>query len=175
MANQLNPYFESLATYGRPNLSFGGGSMPNGNMSPNTQPVSFGGNFPAIPTTAGGLNTYGQASVGNVQPSTLTPGTNTDPKGSFLGLTNADGNLDWGNIGQIANVAGGIGKVWAALQTNKIAKESLAFEKSSYNTNLANQLASYNMALSDRAYSRTAQNNGTQADAQAYISQNKLG
>ena len=42
------------------------------------------------------------------------------------------------------------------------------------NANFANQLQSYNTALTDKINSRTAQEGGDTADAQAYIDNNKL-
>lgn len=151
-----------------------------------TTSLSFGTGLPPLPTVAGDMAQW-DASVNPLtlsQPlSPLAPLTSlfpTDkpdlPKTSkfSLGLTE-DGKVNWGNVGSLAETLGGLGEVWAAFQANKLAKDSLNFQKESYQTNLANQIASYNMALEDRAYARAAQNNAPQNTAQSYISQHKLG
>lgn len=86
----------------------------------------------------------------------------------------AGGGLNWGNAGDIMTGLASLAGVWAAFQQNKIARDQLNFNKSSYNTNLANQTQSYNTALQDRISSRYVQEGKSAADAQAYIDANKL-
>ena len=69
---------------------------------------------------------------------------------------------------------GTIGSLWMAYQAQKLAKEQFSFQKDMMNANFANQLQSYNTALTDKINSRTAQEGGDTADAQAYIDNNKL-
>lgn len=78
-------------------------------------------------------------------------------------------------ISTISDVISGFGQIYAGIQANKIAKESLAFQKESYAENLGNQIQSYNTSLEDRARARYAQSNGTTAQADAYIDKNRLG
>jgi hypothetical protein len=76
-------------------------------------------------------------------------------------------------LGAILEGIGQLGSVWAAIQQNKIAKESLKFQKDAYKTNLANQTKSYNTALEGRAQLRFSQegNLGAKDD---YLNKNRL-
>ena len=111
-----------------------------------------------------------------------TPSTSLAPT---AGLTNgvtapnmasASTPLDF-NLGTANLVLGGIGTIgnlWMAYQAQKLAKEQFAFQKDITNANFANQLQSYNTALTDKINSRTAQEGGDTADAAAYIDKNQL-
>ena len=103
--------------------------------------------------------------------STLTngiqaPGMGTTA-GTSLGFNLGTANLVLGGIGTIGNL-------WTAYQAQKLAKEQFAFQKDITNANFANQLQSYNTSLTDKINSRTAQEGGDTADAQAYVDNNKL-
>lgn len=93
-----------------------------------------------------------------------------------LGKTfrNIDGSFDFGAVGSAAQALGGIGQLYLGFQANKTARDSLNFQREAYQTNLANQIASYNTAITDRARSRAAQNNSGQAAADAYINENSI-
>ena len=67
-----------------------------------------------------------------------------------------------------------IGNLWGAWQSMKLAKEQFKFTKDVTNTNLNNQIKSYNTALGDRSRSRAAVESQSAAQAQAYVDQNKL-
>lgn len=67
-----------------------------------------------------------------------------------------------------------LGSLWNSFQQNKLAKESLAFQKQGYAENMANTKSSYNTALQDRINSRYVTEGKSQADADAYINKNKL-
>ena len=67
-----------------------------------------------------------------------------------------------------------LGNVWGAWQSNKLAKDQLNFTKMITNTNLNNQIKSYNTALKDRSRSRAAVEGQTSAQAQAYVDENSL-
>lgn len=92
-----------------------------------------------------------------------------EPKGLMGWLGKNGGQLD-----TLAGLVGGIAQIWGGIQANKLAKEQLGFAKSSYETNLANQIKSYNMALEDRIMSRASQNGNSDADARSYIDKHKL-
>lgn len=67
-----------------------------------------------------------------------------------------------------------IGSLWAAFQAQKLAKQQFQYTKNITDTNLANQIKTYNTALEDRARARAAMEGRDAASAQAYIDQNKL-
>lgn len=103
---------------------------------------------------------------------TLTNGVQAPGKGATTAGTPLGFNLGTGNL--VLGGIGTIGDLWMAYQAQKMAKEQFAFQKDMMNANFANQLQSYNTALTDKINSRTAQEGGDTADAQAYIDNNKL-
>lgn len=66
-----------------------------------------------------------------------------------------------------------IGNLWAAFQAQKLAKKQFNYTKQVTDTNLANQIKTYNTALSDRAGNRAVVY-GDQGYAQKYIDANSL-
>ncbi len=88
------------------------------------------------------------------------------------GLLNSLGG--WNGINSLASIIGSVGNLYGAYQSNELAKDQFDFQKQAYNTNLANTIKSYNTALDDRIRSRTVAENGTQADADAYLKKNRL-
>ena len=69
---------------------------------------------------------------------------------------------------------GTIGNLWGTFQSNKLAKDALNFQKSMAERNYANQLKSYNTALTDRATTRGFVQGDTAEQIQQYINDNKL-
>lgn len=69
---------------------------------------------------------------------------------------------------------GTIGNLWGAWQSNKLAKNQLNFTKMITNTNLNNQIKSYNTALEDRSRSRAKVEGQSSAEAQDYVDRNRL-
>jgi hypothetical protein len=67
-----------------------------------------------------------------------------------------------------------LGSMWMAFQQQKMAKEALKFQKSSYATNLKNQTQSYNTALEDRIGARYKTEGRSDQEKNDYIAQNKL-
>ncbi|QHJ80082.1 MAG: hypothetical protein [Caudoviricetes sp.] len=99
-----------------------------------------------------------------------TPAFNaTGGAGAFgnLGMNIPTFQLGLGALGSLANIYGGF-------QANKLAKDQLSFTKDVTNTNLNNQIKSYNTQLEDRARSRAVAENRDQSSADAYIEKNKL-
>lgn len=90
--------------------------------------------------------------------------------------------LGW-NVGTLNLGLGGLqalGNIWSAWQANQLAQKQFAFQKDVTNTNLANQIQSYNTTLEDRVRARAqveqGQANGLQpgAQAQSYLDSHKL-
>ena len=68
-----------------------------------------------------------------------------------------------------------IGNLWGAFQGNKLARKQLSLATDAYNTNLTNQIKSYNTSLEDRIRSRYVYNDKAgQAEATRQIEANKL-
>lgn len=84
-----------------------------------------------------------------------------------LGMNIPTFQLGLGALGSLSNL-------YSGFQANKLAKDQLSFTKSITNTNLNNQIKSYNTALEDRARSRAVAENRDQASADEYIEKNKL-
>lgn len=119
-----------------------------------------------------------------------TPAMNYQP-GQVVGMDFLNGNLDNslfgsgnGSAGQLGmniptfqlglGAIGSLANIYGGFQANKLAKDQLNFAKSVTNTNLNNQIKSYNTALEDRARSRAVAENRDQSTADAYIAANKL-
>lgn len=98
-----------------------------------------------------------------------TGGLNPTAAGSGLGF-----NLGTLNMGVDALAA--IGGLYNASQYNKLAKEQFAFTKEVTNTNLNNQIKTYNTTLEDRALARGRLNGEADpsAYAAAYTNKNKI-
>lgn len=97
--------------------------------------------------------------------------------GGFLKNTfmNEGGGLNLDNLAGLASGIGSLGAAWSGFQANRIARESLGFQKEAYNTNLSNQLQSYNTALSDKATAVAAQKGWSQKETDDYIAKNRMG
>lgn len=122
-------------------------SSPSLNYQPTTSPLNF-------------------ATTGSP-----TVGTGTDTTGS--GLQNQLGlNMPTFQLG--LGALNSLGNLYGAFQSNKLAKDQLSFAKSVTNTNLNNQIKSYNTALEDRARSRAAAENKGSDYANDYVERNKL-
>ena len=90
---------------------------------------------------------------------------------SFMGIKGLD------TIGGIQGILGGIqaiGNLWAAFQSAKLAKKQFKFTKDITNTNLNNQIKSYNTALTDRITSRAHTQGMSKDEANAYLASHSL-
>lgn len=67
-----------------------------------------------------------------------------------------------------------IGNLWGAFQAMKLAKEQFKYTKGVTDTNVNNQIKTYNTSLADRAASRAVMESRPQSSADAYVEQNKL-
>lgn len=106
------------------------------------------------------------------QPTQSATGLNMSG-GSTSGLADSLGmnipTLQLG-LGALGSLAG----IYSGFQANKLAKDQLSFTKNITNTNLNNQIKSYNTALEDRARSRATAENRDQSTADEYIAANRL-
>ena len=69
---------------------------------------------------------------------------------------------------------GTLGNLWGSFQSQKLARDSFNFQKSMAEKNYANQIKSYNTALTDRATSRGFVQGDSTETTQQYINDNKL-
>jgi len=143
----------------------------------NTDNIGFGprvGNvgtgYPVIPDYS-----YNSTIADYTRPIAPSVGPATDEKINFWqNFKTADGRLDFDSIGSAMKGIASLGSVISAFQQNKLSRDSLNFSKEQWQTNLANQLSSYNMSVEDRAYSRAAQNNSAAGTAEEYYNRHKL-
>ena len=69
---------------------------------------------------------------------------------------------------------GALGDLWGTYQSNKLARDSFNFQKGMAEKNYANQIKSYNTALTDRATTRGFVQGDSTETTQQYINDNKL-
>ena len=113
-----------------------------------------------INATQSAMNPMGAvSSLGKIQ----APGIG----GSSLGLNMPTANLALSGLSTIGNL-------WAAFQAQKLAKEQFNYTKGVTNTNLANQIQTYNTGITDRANNRAIVEGRSPADTKAYIDTNSL-
>lgn len=89
----------------------------------------------------------------------------------------ASGDIAWNNQTLQTGLQGltTIGNLWGAFQGNKLARKQLSLATDAYNTNLTNQIKSYNTQLEDRIRGRHSPTNAIgQAEADRQIEANKL-
>ena len=107
--------------------------------------------------TGPGVGQVAAPQVGGMNNSLSTP----------LGMNIGTGQLLLGGIGTIGNL-------WAGWQAQKLAKEQFNYQKDITDTNLANQIQSYNTALSDRMVARGFVQGDSQSTIDQYIEENSL-
>ena len=110
-----------------------------------------------------------------------TPPSFGDQAGAYLTGQDAPGNT--GGLGSMMTLKngqaalGGLSALSGILNSSKasqLAKDQFKFTKDVTNTNLNNQIKSYNTALGDRANARAFTQNQDQSVADAYIDKNRL-
>lgn len=101
--------------------------------------------------------------------------------GSFAGGLGGMGGSGMGGLGfnlptaqlglqGLSSLAG----LYGAFSANRLARDQFNFTKDVTNTNLTNQIQSYNTALADRARSRAVAEGRDQASADDYVDRNRL-
>ena len=118
--------------------------------------------------------------MGNV-PAYAQPGYGqelTQQRRNLMGTTGGYQPLEFGmNIPSFQlglQGLGTIGNLWGTLQSTKLAKDNFKFQKMMGERNLANQIKSYNTALTDRATTRGFVQGDSKDSTQSYINTNKL-
>ena len=107
--------------------------------------------------TGPGVGQVAAPQVGGMNNSLSTP----------LGMNIGTGQLLLGGVGTIGNL-------WASWQAQKLAKEQFNYQKDITDTNLANQIQSYNTALTDRITSRGFTQGDSQSTIDQYIEKNSM-
>lgn len=112
--------------------------------------------------------------LGSLAGNSLTEGVNANYGGSGfggssngLGMNLGTAQLGLGGLSAISNIFNGI-------QGNKLARDQFKFTKDITNTNLNNQIQSYNTALGDRINSRAFTQGESSGWAQDYLDKNRL-
>ena len=146
-----------------------GSGLPTTNLA-----TGYSGLGLTMPTDSSGIgltapvNTWGNSdwAGGNLAKIGTAPGTNSSMDFGW--------NLDTMKVGVDALAA--IGGLYNAFQSNKLAKDQFAFTKEVTNTNLNNQIKTYNTTLEDRALARGRLNGEADpsAYAAAYTDKNKI-
>ena len=113
--------------------------------------------FGAGADTAQGLNFGGKSPTITVPPESSTG----------IGMNIGTGQMALSGLSSL-------GSLYGSLQSNKLAKEQFKFTKDFANTNLNNQIKSYNTTLSDRIRSRSVMEGTDSAAAEAYLDKNRL-
>ena len=122
-----------------------------------------------------GLGDNGETGTGTVPTALNTSGGWTPPggvsggagAGTSLGFNTQTGQLAFGGLGALASL-------WGAQQSSKLANQQFKFTKDTTNTNLNNQIKSYNTALEDKISSRAAMQGNDSAYVNDYLAKNRL-
>lgn len=128
----------------------------------------------------------GIPSYGGFSPQIITPNSIAQfGRGDFSSLNsnnpvNSGVRTDFGSLdftdkaGLALQGLSTIGGLYAAFQQLGLAKKQFNFQKQAWDTNLGNQIKSYNTALEDRARARAAMEGQSQEQANTYIEQNRM-
>lgn len=145
----------NVPAMGGVDMNFGVPAVPQVNL-PSVQPASRSVQTPAAAATAD-----------------AAPGVDVGMWDRFKGSMLTEGGFNFENIGSLAETIGSLGTLWSGIQSNRIARDSLNFQKEAYKTNLTNQTQSYNTQLQDRGAARAAQF-GDAGYADSYFDKNKI-
>lgn len=118
----------------------------------------------------GAIGRYDSLLNGKATPMAMQQQTNNS-------LFGGSGILSSDTLKGIASIGQAIGSVMGAWNANKaygLAKDQFAFQKDFATKNLANQIASYNTALTDRMQARAAMETGNKDAYNDLINQRKL-
>lgn len=87
-----------------------------------------------------------------------------------------NGGFGWNiGTGRLAmSGLGALGNLWSSFQAQDLAKKQFGLTRDVMNTNLANQIKSYNTRLSDIARARGVTEGQSQAQVDDYVTRNQL-
>ena len=140
---------------------------------PSANDLNFGAQNPTgvlmQANASGGMQAPGFTAPGtvNVQAPNVGAGNGISNAATPLGMNLGTGQLALGSIDTIGNL-------WAGWQAQKLAKEQFNYQKGITDTNLANQIQSYNTALSDRITARGFIQGDNQSTIDQYIENNSI-
>ena len=126
----------------------------------NNIPFSFGTNVDNNNSYFGSLNNFGNYGSGmpNQLPTreqfAMLQEANVDFMGRPIEPTSFADMSGLQKLSAGLGMAGNIANIWSGIQQNRLARDNFDFQKGVMNTNLANQIASYNTALEDRVAGR---------------------
>lgn len=144
----------------------------------NNSPDGLSMGMPTVDPGAAVANLGQTTNTGLTTPSVTTPGmTAPQVPGTTGGGAVPQAPGFFSRYGPAQFTLGAIqtlGSLWNSFQQNKMAKESMKFQKEAFATNLANQEQSYNTALEDRINARYVTEGRSQAEADSYIQEHSL-
>lgn len=136
------------------------GAMPASSPVPYMTPTGGTENMSLPPSIAGRFSTN------LAQLPSAIPGTGGAP-GGWFGIEGLGANLDTARLG--IGALGSIASIWNASQQNKLAKASFNHQRGILDTNLANQIKSYNLSVDDKFRSRAVmEGRDTSADIEKW-------
>lgn len=144
MGVSATPFRGFGGSVGLPNISTNGYSVPSPPPAPYMTPAGGSEYLASIPPIAGSYGTL------NTRVDSAMPGTGGS--GGWFGVDGLGKNLGTLQLG-IGTLAAGA-NIWNSLQQNKLAKASFNHQKGLLDTNLANQIKSFNLQLDDKLRSR---------------------
>lgn len=132
----------------------------------------------------GTMSGWGQQNLGMgyLNPATfgfpaLPSSTTQPPSGRPGGFFNTD-RTDFGWNANTLNFGleglTGLGNLWGAWQSNRLARDQLDFTRNFARANLANQTQAYNTAIEDRSRSRAVVEGQTPSQASDWVRRNRL-
>ena len=147
------------------------------NIGGGTVPIPQASMIAAAPSL--NLSNIGLNDNGSVMPNMWDTQTQALQQLGGNGTAGAFGNglgFNLGTLNMGVNALAAVGGLYNAFQSNKLAKEQFAFTKEVTNTNLNNQIKTYNSTLEDRALARGRLNGEADpsAYAAAYTDKNKI-
>jgi hypothetical protein len=140
---------------------------------------SIGGPPPIFPDwNMGGMNgaagsDMASSMMGWGGPQTGAPNATGVPAGANL-MGSPKLGLNMGTANLALSGLSTIGNLWAAFQAQKLARQQFDYTKNVTDTNLANQIKTYNTTLTDRANNRSKVEGHDAGWAQGYIDTNAL-
>lgn len=145
-------------------------------------PYSFGTNTGTSGSFLDTIGNYGSNMSGNMPNQFPTPEqltmlreANVDFMGRPIQPTSFADMSGLQKLSAGLGMVGNLANIWSGIQQNRLARDNFDFQKGVMNTNLANQIASYNTALEDRVAGRYSDRErvANQAEINDYLDRNR--